>query len=477
MQSIRGGIIYATDSGGRHPTGGVIFGWRVPEGRVRALKSRSCRALKGDIGVPGDKSISHRALMIGALAIGETSIRGLSAGEDVRRTAAALTALGVAIEEAGGVWRVLGVGTGGLAEPRGVLDLGNSGTAARLLIGILATHPLTAHLTGDESLCSRPMARVVDPIEHFGAQVLARTGGRLPLAVIGAADPVPVSYRLPVPSAQVKSAILLAGLNAPGETTVTETQPTRDHTELMLRHFGAEIGICDAGEGGRAITLKGQPELAARDISVPGDPSAAAFPGVAALIVPRSEVTIRNVGINPLRAGLFETLREMGADITISNRAEDAGEPAADITFRTSALNGIVVPAERAPSMIDEYPILAVAAAVANGPTRMLGLAELRIKESNRLQAIVDGLKRCGITVAEDGDGLAIEGRGGPPPGGATIASRADHRIAMSFLVLGMAAESPVGIDDGVIIGTSFPGFTELMNGLGAAITTADDAD
>jgi len=477
MRSIRGGIIYATDSGGRHPTGGVIFGWRVPEGRVRALKSRSCRALKGDIGVPGDKSISHRALMIGALAVGETSIRGLSAGEDVRRTAAALTALGVDIEEAGGVWRVHGVGTGGLAEPQGVLDLGNSGTAARLLIGILATHPLTAHLTGDESLCSRPMARVTEPIRHFGAQVLARTGGRLPLAVIGAPDPVPISYRLPVPSAQVKSAILLAGLNAPGETTVTEPQPTRDHTELMLRHFGAEIGVCDAGEGGRAITLKGQPELAARDISVPGDPSAAAFPGVAALIVPGSEVTIRNVGINPLRTGLFETLREMGADITISNHAEDAVEPAADITFRTSALEGIVVPAERAPSMIDEYPILAVAAAAASGPTRLLGLAELRVKESNRLQAIVDGLERCGIAVAEDGDGLVIEGRGGPPPGGATIVSRADHRIAMSFLVLGMAARSPVGIDDGDMIGTSFPGFTELMNRLGAAITTADDAD
>ena len=443
---------------------------------MRALESRSCRALKGDIGVPGDKSISHRALMIGALAIGETSIRGLSAGEDVRRTADVLTALGVDIEEAEGVWRVHGVGTGGLAEPQGVLDLGNSGTAARLLIGILATHPLTAHLTGDRSLCSRPMARVTDPIRQFGAQILARGGGRLPLAVIGAPDPVPVSYRMPVPSAQVKSAILLAALNAPGETTVSEPQPTRDHTELMLRHFGAEIEVCDGGEGGRTITLKGRPELAARDVSVPGDPSAAAFPGVAALIVPGSEVTIRNVGINPLRAGLFETLREMGADITMSNHAEDGGEPAADITFRASALNGIVVPAERAPSMIDEYPILAVAAAAARGPTRMLGLAELRVKESNRLQAIVDGLERCGITVTEDGDGLVIEGRGGPPPGGVTIAARADHRIAMSFLVLGMAAGSPVGIDDGDMIGTSFPGFTELMNRLGAAITTADDA-
>ena len=443
---------------------------------MKALKSHSCRTLKGDIGVPGDKSISHRALMIGALAVGQTAIRGLSAGEDVLRTAAALKALGADIEGADGLWRVHGVGIGGLAEPHGILDLGNSGTAARLLIGVLATHPLTAHLTGDDSLCSRPMARVTDPIRQFGTQVLARTGGRLPLAVIGALDPVPVSYELPVPSAQVKSAILLAGLNAPGETTVIEPRATRDHTELMLRQFGAEIGISDTAAGGRAITLKGQPELTACDISVPGDPSAAAFPGVAALIVPDSEVTIRNVGMNPLRTGLFETLHEMGADMTIAEQPEEAGEATAHITFRTSELKGTVVPAERAPAMIDEYPILAVAAAAASGPTRMLGLAELRVKESDRLQAIVDGLASCGIEVAEDGDALVIEGKGGPLPGGGAIRTRADHRIAMSFLVLGMAAEKPVEIDDGGTIGTSFPGFTALMNGLGAAIIVADDA-
>ena len=446
---------------------------------MKALKSHSCRTLKGDIGVPGDKSISHRALMIGALAVGQTAIRGLSAGEDVLRTAAALKALGADIESADGVWRVHGVGIGGLVEPHGVLDLGNSGTAARLLIGVLATHPLTTHLTGDDSLCSRPMARVTDPIRHFGAQVLARTGGRFPLAVIGAPDPVPISYEMPVPSAQVKSAILLAGLNAPGETTVIEPRATRDHTELMLRQFGAEVAMSDTDAGGRAITLAGQPELVACDISVPGDPSAAAFPGVAALIVPDSEVTIRNVGMNPLRTGLFETLFEMGADMTIAaqpGEAGGAGEAVADITFRTSELKGTVVPAERAPAMIDEYPILAVAAAAASGPTRLLGLAELRVKESNRLQAIVDGLESCGIEVAENGDELVIEGRGGPPPGGGAIRTHADHRIAMSFLVLGMAAGNPVAIDDGDTIATSFPGFTALMNGLGAAITTADDA-
>jgi 3-phosphoshikimate 1-carboxyvinyltransferase len=355
--------------------------------------------------------------------------------------------------------------------------MGNSGTGARLLMGMIATHPFTSHMTGDESLCRRPMGRIAEPIERMGAQVVVRDGGRMPLAVQGAADPVPIIYQPPVASAQIKSAVLLAGLNTPGKTTVIEPRPSRDHTELMLRHFGAEIVVDEGADGSRKITLTGQPELSAHDVTVPGDPSSAAFPGVAALLVPGSEVTIRGVGLNPLRAGLFGTLIDMGADITIAARRTEAGEPVGDLTFRGGApgsLKAVDVPAARAPSMIDEYPILAVAAAFAAGATRMHGLAELRVKESDRLAAIERGLKSCGVKCAIEQDSLVVEGNGQKPPGGALVAAELDHRIAMSFLVLGLAAEKPVRIDDGETIVTSFPGFAGLMNGLGASISEAD---
>ena len=432
--------------------------------------AQSSGPLAGTIRVPGDKSISHRALMLGALAIGRTEITGLLQGEDVLATAAALNALGATVARLDdGRWTVDGIGVGALAEPEDVLDLGNSGTAARLLLGMLATHPITAFVTGDASLRRRPMGRVVEPLNRFGARFVAREGGRLPLAVSGAANPIPISYRLPVPSAQVKSAVLLAGLNTPGETTVIEPQPTRDHTERMLRHFGATV-IIEAEESGRRITVEGFPELAAALITVPGDPSSAAFPLVAALIVPGSEVTAEGVGINPLRAGLLECLREMGADITLLNPREEGGEPVADIRARAGTLTGADIPAERAPRMIDEYPILAVAAACARGRTVMRGLSELRVKESDRLSGIAEGLAGCGVNVAIEGDDLIVDGAGNLPAGDALIATRLDHRIGMAFLVLGLAANQPVRIDDATPIATSFPGFIELMRGLGALI-------
>jgi 3-phosphoshikimate 1-carboxyvinyltransferase len=432
--------------------------------------AQSSGPLAGTIRVPGDKSISHRALMLGALAIGRTEITGLLQGEDVLATAAALNALGATVARLDdGRWTVDGIGVGALAEPEDVLDLGNSGTAARLLLGMLATHPITAFVTGDASLRRRPMGRVVEPLNRFGARFVAREGGRLPLAVSGAANPLPISYRLPVPSAQVKSAVLLAGLNTPGETTVIEPQPTRDHTERMLRHFGATV-IIEAEESGRRITVEGFPELAAAPITVPGDPSSAAFPLVAALIVPGSEVTAEGVGINPLRAGLLECLREMGADITLLNPREEGGEPVADIRARAGTLTGADIPAERAPRMIDEYPILAVAAACARGRTVMRGLSELRVKESDRLSGIAEGLAGCGVNVAIERDDLIVDGAGNLPAGDALIATRLDHRIGMAFLVLGLAANQPVRIDDATPIATSFPGFIELMRGLGALI-------
>jgi 3-phosphoshikimate 1-carboxyvinyltransferase len=447
--------------------------------RVSGLISGSAQILAGDIRAPGDKSISHRALMIGAMAVGETKITGLLEGEDVRRTGAALAAMGVGVSRLdNGDWKVQGVGVGGLAEPASVLDMGNSGTGARLLMGMIATHPFTSHMTGDESLCRRPMGRIAEPIERMGAQVIARDGGRMPLAVLGAVDPVPIIYQPPVASAQIKSAVLLAGLNTPGWTTVIEPRPSRDHTELMLRHFGAELEIDAGADGSRKITLTGQPELSAHDVMVPGDPSSAAFPGVAALLVPGSDVTIRGVGLNPLRAGLFGTLIEMGADIAIASQRNEAGEPVGDLTFRggpPGALRGIDVPAGRAPSMIDEYPILAVVAAFATGTTRMHGLAELRVKESDRLAVIERGLTACGVTCAIEQDSLIVEGNGKRPKGGGTVSAELDHRIAMSFLVLGLAAENPVQIDHGETIVTSFPGFAELMNRLGASISEADD--
>ena len=445
--------------------------------RPQPFTSRPAAPLTGTARVPGDKSISHRALMIGAVATGRTRVSGLLEGEDVLATAGALRALGVRISRedgATGVTYVIdGAGLSGLAAPTTVLDMGNSGTGARLLLGLLATHPLTAQVTGDASLVERPMGRVIEPLSRMGASFLAREGTKLPLTVTGARMPVPIVYRLPVPSAQVKSSILLAGLNAPGETTVIEPEATRDHTELMLRHFGAELTVEDAGDGSRQITLTGQPELIARPVEVPGDPSSAAFATVAALIAPGSEITLPNIGINALRTGLYVTLIEMGADIAFANEREVAGEPVADLVVRASALRGVEVPADRAPSMIDEYPILAIAAAFAEGPTVMKGLAELRVKESDRIAAIAGGLAAIGAAFEEGEDDLTVRG-GGRPRGSATaIPTHFDHRIAMSFLVAGVGAEGPVTVDDGAAIATSFPGFVELMNGLGANISGA----
>ncbi len=439
------------------------------------MSNRPLHALKSDalagIGkVPGDKSISHRALMLGGLAIGQTRISGLLEGEDVHATAGALRALGVGVTRvAEGEWIVAGVGVGGLAEPSSVLDMGNSGTAARLLLGLLATHRMTAFMTGDASLNARPMARVTGPLGRMGADFVTR-GGRLPLVVRGAVNPIPITHRMEVASAQVKSAILLAGLNAPGATTVIESAPTRDHTERMLRHFGGDVSVEVLSDGASAITVRGHAELTAAPIVVPGDPSSAAFPAVAALLVPNSDITLPNVGMNPARTGLYETLIEMGADITIAGRGEAGGEPVADLTVRTSALKAVTVPAERAPRMIDEYPILAMAAACAQGTTRLLGLGELRVKESDRLMMIAEGLAACGVGIEMGEDSLTIHGTGRPPTGGATVKTAFDHRIAMSFLVLGLVSDGPVAVDDATAIATSFPNFESLMSGLGARI-------
>jgi 3-phosphoshikimate 1-carboxyvinyltransferase len=441
---------------------------------VTPLTSGTAGPLSGRCSVPGDKSISHRALILGGLAVGRTRIAGLLEGEDVLCTAAAMRALGAGVaREEDGAWSVSGVGVGGLQEPEAILDLGNSGTGTRLLMGVVAGHDLTAFFTGDASLRRRPMARVTEPLQRMGARVVARAGGRLPLALTGAAEPLPLTYATPVASAQVKSAILLAGLSAPGETTVIEPLASRDHTENLMRHFGAIVASAPTNEGGRRVSVKGQPELRAADLVIPGDPSSAAFPTVAALVLPRSAIEITGIGINPLRAGLFETLKEMGADIAFNNQRIEGGEPVADLGIRASALKGVTVPAERAPSMIDEYPILAVAAAFAKGRTVMHGLAELRVKESDRLAAIAKGLADCGVAVAIEGDTLVVIGTGERPEGGAMVAAALDHRIAMSFLVLGMAARRPVTIDDGATIATSFPGFVGLMNQLGGAIAPA----
>ncbi|MBL8706030.1 MAG: 3-phosphoshikimate 1-carboxyvinyltransferase [Rhodospirillales bacterium] len=435
------------------------------------LVASASKGLAGTAAIPGDKSISHRALMFGAVAVGRTRIAGLLEGEDVLRTAEACRAMGARIDRQGDTWTVDGVGVGGLAEPGQVLDLGNSGTSTRLLLGLVAAHDMTAFFTGDASLTKRPMARVTEPLSQMGARFVTRSGGRLPLAVIGARSPMPITYRLPVASAQVKSAILLAGLNTPGETTVIEPEPTRDHSETMLRHFGATVRVVDEPGGGKRITLVGQPELAARDVAVPRDPSSAAFLLVAGAIVPGSRLALPGIGINPLRAGIVQTLQEMGADLTLANRRVEGGEPVADLTVAASALSGIEVPPERAPSMIDEYPVLAVAAALAKGRTVMRGLAELKVKESNRLAAIARGLEANGIRFEMGEDSLVVEGTGGaPPPGGGLVAAQMDHRIAMAFLMLGQATRQPVRIDDGSFIDTSFPGFVDLVNGLGGKI-------
>ena len=441
----------------------------------RPMISVAAPPLSGRAKVPGDKSISHRALMFGALAVGKSTVEGLLEGEDVLRTAEAMRRLGAEVtRQPDGVWVLHGRGVGGLAEPDDVLDMGNAGTGARLLMGLVATHPFTTIFTGDASLRSRPMKRVSEPLSRMGAGFVGRSGGRLPMAVIGTSAPIPISYELPVPSAQVKSAVLLAGLNTPGATTVIEREATRDHTELMLTGFGADVSVEHLANGGRAITLKGHPELTGRSIKVPADPSSAAFPVVAALLVAESAVTLVGVGTNPLRCGLFQTLQEMGADIAFANARLEAGEPVADLVVRASELKGVDVPAERAPSMIDEYPVLAVAAAFAKGSTRMRGLSELRVKESDRLEAVARGLKACGVKLEIDGDDLIVHGDGSIPEGGAKIGVNLDHRIGMSFLVMGIASLRPVQIDDASAIDTSFPGFAELMNGLGAKISVAE---
>jgi len=440
---------------------------------MASLVSQPIDAINGSVTIPGDKSISHRAVLFAGLTVGETHIRGLLEGEDVKCTLAAMTHLGCVTEQTGpGDWIISGRGIGGLSPYDGVLDMGNSGTAARLLLGVLASHPFTSFLTGDESLCSRPMARVTTPLGQMGAQFVTADGDKLPLTVTGATTALPISYTLPVPSAQVKSAVLLAGLNAPGETTVIEPAATRDHTERMLRHFGGDIRMTETADGGKAITVIGQPELRPSPINVPADISSAAFPLVAALILPGSELSLPAIGMNPGRIGLVKSLQEMGANIDILNERTEGGEPVADLVARSSTLHGVEVPADRAPSMIDEYPILAVAAAVAEGQTVMHGLAELRVKESDRLGAMVDGLSAAGVEVSEGGDSLTVEGCAGRPRGGnVQVETHYDHRIAMSFLVLGMASERPITIDDGAAISTSFPGFIDLMNCIGGKIS------
>lgn len=439
---------------------------------VPALARRS-PALKGRVRVPGDKSVSHRSLIFGALTVGETRISGLLEGEDVLNTAKACAALGADVERVGeGEWRVHGVGVGGLRAPEGVLDFGNAGTGSRLMMGVVAGNPITATFDGDASLRRRPMRRILDPLEKMGVAVVdAAEGGRLPLTLKGPQELVPITYESPVASAQIKSAVLLAGLGAPGETTVIEKEASRDHTERMLTHFGAEVTVEPYGEHGRKVTLKGRPELKPAPIRVPADPSSAAFPLVAALIVPGSEVVIEGVMTNPLRTGLFITLKEMGADITFENERVEGGESVADIRVRASALTGVNVPAERAPSMIDEYPVLAVAAAFAAGETRMNGLSELRVKESDRLAAVADGLAQAGVAYRIEGDDLIVTG-GGAAAGGGTVATHMDHRIAMSFLVMGLATDKPLKVDDISFIATSFPTFLPQMRALGALIDT-----
>jgi 3-phosphoshikimate 1-carboxyvinyltransferase len=436
---------------------------------VSPLSARASPPLKGRVRVPGDKSISHRALIFAALAVGETRISGLLEGEDVMRTANAVRALGASVERTGeGRWRVHGVGVAGFAAPDAPIDLGNSGTGCRLLLGAVAGAPIAATFDGDASLRQRPMRRVLDPLERMGARLVsAADGGRLPLTLRGAVDPIPIVYEPPVASAQLKSAVLLAGLAAPGETSVIEPEATRDHTERMLRHFGAEVRVEPLGEHGRRITLKGQPELAPQPVAVPADPSSAAFPLVAALLVPGSDLVLEAVMMNPLRTGLLATLREMGAEIEVLERRSEGGEEVADLRVRASTLRGVEVPPQRAPSMIDEYPVLAVAAAFARGTTRMRGLAELRVKESDRLAATAAGLIANGVEAAIEGDDLIVHGKGAVP-GGGSITTHMDHRIAMAFLVMGLASRAPVAVDDTGFIATSFPDFVGLMRRLGA---------
>lgn len=439
-------------------------------------KLAACQSgpLTGRAAVPGDKSISHRALMFGALSLGETRITGLLEAADVLATAGAVKRLGAGVSHgAEGEWVVTGRGIGGLISPAEPLDFGNSGTGARLMMGVVTGHPVTATLTGDASLCRRPMGRVLKPLRQMGLTV-EEDKETLPLTLRGTDSVIPITYTLPVPSAQVKSAILLAGLSAAGDTTVIEREATRDHTEKMLTYLGASISVDDSA-GGRAITLKGQPVLRGRPIRVPADPSSAAFIAAAALICPGSDVVIENVLINPTRTGFYETIREMGADVTFENPRDQGGEPVADIRVRHSRLRGVAVPPGRAPSMIDEYPVLAVLAAFAEGETRMDGLAELRVKESDRLAATEAGLKACGVAVVAGPDSLSVHGTG-TVAGGATVAADMDHRIAMAFLTLGLGAQRPVTVDDISMIDTSFPRFADLMTSLGARFVPGDRA-
>ena len=422
--------------------------------------------------VPGDKSISHRSLIFGLLAIGETRIEGLLEGDDVLRTAEACRALGAAIAREGpGRWRVQGAGIGGLVEPSGILDFGNAGTGSRLMMGVAGSHPITATFDGDASLRKRPMRRILDPLVRMGVTVVSEAeGGRVPLTLRGPRETIPVTYETPAASAQIKSAILLAGLNSPGRTTVIEKEATRDHTERMLRHFGASVDIAPHGSDGRAVTLHGQPELRGRDVVVPSDPSSAAFPLVAALVTPGSDIVIEGMMMNPLRTGLITTLLEMGAEIERLNERDEGGETVADLRVRASRLTGVTVPAARAPAMIDEYPVLAVAASFAEGTTRMQGLHELRVKESDRLAAVAAGLAEAGVAHEIEGDDLIVHGGNGTVRGGGPVATHLDHRIAMSFLVMGLASREPVTVDDGAMIATSFPSFIPLMRDLGATI-------
>lgn len=426
--------------------------------------------LTGTVGVPGDKSISHRALMLGGLAVGESCISGLLESEDVLATAAALTAMGAHVSRTeDGIWKISGVGVGSLLQPATALEMGNSGTSARLLMGLVASHPITTTFTGDASLSKRPMARVIEPLSQTGAQFTASPGARLPIIVRGLGPALPLRYRLPVPSAQVKSAILLAGLNIAGETVVEEPVPTRDHSERMLTGFGADLVVEAASDGGRVISIRGPANLRPQVMEVPGDPSSAAFPAVAAILVPESRILIKGVGLNPTRDGLFRVLGLMGADIERRNERTIGGEPVADLCVRHSALTGIDVPPEFAPSMIDEYPILFVAAALAQGKTIMRGIAEMRVKESDRIAVMAAGLNAAGIRTEELPDGLVVHGSGGEPvPGGATVATHLDHRIAMSFAILSLVSSQPITVDDRRPINTSFPDFVSLLKRLGA---------
>ena len=438
---------------------------------VPAAASRA-GPLRGRLKPPGDKSMSHRAFLLGALAPGVTEASGVLEGDDVLRTARACAALGAGVERLGeGRWRIAGPGLGALLAPTGLLDFGNAGTGSRLMMGVVAGHAVTAAFDGDASLRKRPMRRILDPLERMGADVLAQMeGGRCPITLRGTAEPIPIDYETPVASAQIKSAILLCGLNSPGRVTVREKEASRDHTEKMLTHFGADVRVEPWGEAGRAVTLTGRPKLTPAPVVVPADPPSAAFAMVAALIVPGSEVIVEGVMTNPLRAGLMTTLIEMGADIEILDRRVEGGEEVADLRVRAGGLTGVDVPASRAPAMIDEYPILAVAAAFARGTTRMRGLHELRVKESDRLAAVAAGLAAAGVAHAIEGDDLIVEGGAGVARGGGEVETHLDHRIAMSFLVMGLASDKPMRIDDEGMIATSYPAFRADMARLGAAI-------